>query len=347
MFGPRISREIEGGELVEEHMETKLDRHNDELIFNGSRGVPAITAAAALPRHLRLLHQDHAATIIREQLLVEPLVRVQLAGAAPLLILCVAGSPSSPQSPPLCVMNEDPRPYPPKAILAEGHSLILLRRAGLLRDKLGSSRAPLSAAAAHSAVRRHRHFACCCHAAPLFVLLHQNHAAAAIIREQPLLEPLVRVRSSEPLRCAILSRRRARRRPHARRHVSKSSACVIYAALLPRQNSSLFTDLKSMISVGLASIASNTCDFRKAVHGENTLPVLCIGHGGGSLPLFLPTREQRRRAGSRGADQRPRSKGADQRAEAPTSDQGAEATSEPASRGDQRTREQRRPATSE
>ncbi|KAK9162565.1 hypothetical protein Syun_003467 [Stephania yunnanensis] len=91
-----------------------------------------------------------------------------------------------------------------------------------------------------------------------------------------------------------------------------------------------------MISVGLASIASNTCDFRKAVHGENTLPVLCIGHRGGSLPLFLPTREQRRRAGSRGADQRPGSRGTNQGAEASTSDLGAEATSEPESRGDQR-----------
>ncbi|KAK9101028.1 hypothetical protein Scep_024458 [Stephania cephalantha] len=36
-------------------------------------------------------------------------------------------------------MNEDPRPYPPKAILAQGHTPILLCRAGLLRDKLGSS----------------------------------------------------------------------------------------------------------------------------------------------------------------------------------------------------------------
>ncbi|KAK9151190.1 hypothetical protein Syun_009499 [Stephania yunnanensis] len=36
-------------------------------------------------------------------------------------------------------MNEDPRPYPPKAILAQGHTLILLCRVGLLRDELGSS----------------------------------------------------------------------------------------------------------------------------------------------------------------------------------------------------------------
>ncbi|KAK9125842.1 hypothetical protein Scep_014688 [Stephania cephalantha] len=36
-------------------------------------------------------------------------------------------------------MNEDPRTYPPKAILAQGHTPILLCRVGLLRDKLGSS----------------------------------------------------------------------------------------------------------------------------------------------------------------------------------------------------------------
>ncbi|KAK9140510.1 hypothetical protein Scep_010191 [Stephania cephalantha] len=35
--------------------------------------------------------------------------------------------------------HRHPRPYPPKAILAQGHTPILLCRAGLLRDKLGSS----------------------------------------------------------------------------------------------------------------------------------------------------------------------------------------------------------------
>ncbi|KAK9125871.1 hypothetical protein Scep_014717 [Stephania cephalantha] len=42
-------------------------------------------------------------------------------------------------------MNEDPRPYPPKDILAQGHTPILLCRpgysatSGLLRDEPGSS----------------------------------------------------------------------------------------------------------------------------------------------------------------------------------------------------------------
>ncbi|KAF6156414.1 hypothetical protein GIB67_009072 [Kingdonia uniflora] len=48
--------------------------------------------------------------------------------------------------------------------------------------------------------------------------------------------------------------------------------------------------LKSMISVGLATIASSNFNFMNAVHGEKPLRVLCIGHGGGSLPLFLASK---------------------------------------------------------
>ncbi|KAK9098689.1 hypothetical protein Syun_025734 [Stephania yunnanensis] len=65
-----------------------------------------------------------------------------------------------------------------------------------------------------------------------------------------------------------------------------------------------------MISVGSATIASSTCDFRKVVYGEKTLRVLCIGHGGGSLPLFLPTKEQRHRPATREQRRRPGSRGA-------------------------------------
>ncbi|KAK9113822.1 hypothetical protein Syun_020619 [Stephania yunnanensis] len=39
----------------------------------------------------------------------------------------------------MTMVYEDPRSSPPKAILAQGHTPILLCRAGLLRDKLGSS----------------------------------------------------------------------------------------------------------------------------------------------------------------------------------------------------------------
>ena len=42
-----------------------------------------------------------------------------------------------------------------------------------------------------------------------------------------------------------------------------------------------------MLSVGLASIASCNYDLMNAVHGKKTMNILCIGHGGGSLPLFL------------------------------------------------------------
>lgn len=45
--------------------------------------------------------------------------------------------------------------------------------------------------------------------------------------------------------------------------------------------------LKSMVSAGFASLASSNYDLLSAVHGNKPLSVLCIGHGGGSLPLFL------------------------------------------------------------
>lgn len=51
-----------------------------------------------------------------------------------------------------------------------------------------------------------------------------------------------------------------------------------------------FADLKSMVSVGLSTIASCGYDIINAVHGKKTMNILCIGHGGGSLPLFLASR---------------------------------------------------------
>ncbi|GAB2295303.1 hypothetical protein Dimus_029476 [Dionaea muscipula] len=44
---------------------------------------------------------------------------------------------------------------------------------------------------------------------------------------------------------------------------------------------------KSMVSVGLVSLASCKYTLRNAARGKETMRVLCIGHGGGSLPLFL------------------------------------------------------------
>ena len=48
-----------------------------------------------------------------------------------------------------------------------------------------------------------------------------------------------------------------------------------------------FADLKSMVSAGLASVSSCNYDLKSAVFGKKTMNILCIGHGGGSLPLFL------------------------------------------------------------
>ncbi|KAK3187684.1 hypothetical protein Dsin_027245 [Dipteronia sinensis] len=50
--------------------------------------------------------------------------------------------------------------------------------------------------------------------------------------------------------------------------------------------------LKSMVSVGLATMASCYHDPMNAVHRQKSMKILCIGHGGGSLPLFLASKIQ-------------------------------------------------------
>ncbi|XP_050217089.1 uncharacterized protein LOC126667975 [Mercurialis annua] len=48
--------------------------------------------------------------------------------------------------------------------------------------------------------------------------------------------------------------------------------------------------IKSMISAGFTTIASSNYDLVGAVCGRKTMRILCIGHGGGSLPLFLASK---------------------------------------------------------
>lgn len=54
----------------------------------------------------------------------------------------------------------------------------------------------------------------------------------------------------------------------------------------------MFADVKSMISAGLATISSCNYDLHKAIYGTKTMNILCIGHGGGSIPLFLASKIQ-------------------------------------------------------
>nr|GEW00525.1 S-adenosyl-L-methionine-dependent methyltransferases superfamily protein [Tanacetum cinerariifolium] len=49
------------------------------------------------------------------------------------------------------------------------------------------------------------------------------------------------------------------------------------------------TNLKSMVTVGLASLSCNY-DLLNYVYAKNTLKFLCIRYGGGSLPLFLASK---------------------------------------------------------
>lgn len=51
-------------------------------------------------------------------------------------------------------------------------------------------------------------------------------------------------------------------------------------------------DLKSMVSAGLATLASSDFDLGDVVRGNKPMNILCIGHGGGSLPLFLANKIQ-------------------------------------------------------
>ncbi|KAL9255368.1 hypothetical protein AKJ16_DCAP20536, partial [Drosera capensis] len=73
---------------------------------------------------------------------------------------------------------------------------------------------------------------------------------------------------------------------------TRQSTVKVMAASLSSKPGSVFLmqqDTKSMASVGLASLSCCGFDLSSAAHSENPLRVLCIGHGGGSLPLFLAT----------------------------------------------------------
>ncbi|XP_022887180.1 uncharacterized protein LOC111403058 [Olea europaea var. sylvestris] len=48
--------------------------------------------------------------------------------------------------------------------------------------------------------------------------------------------------------------------------------------------------VKSMISAGLTTMSSCDYDLKNAILGKKKMNVLCIGHGGGSIPLFLASK---------------------------------------------------------
>lgn len=58
--------------------------------------------------------------------------------------------------------------------------------------------------------------------------------------------------------------------------------------------SNILADTKSMVVAGLTALSSTDYDLRTAITGKQTMRVLCIGHGGGSLPLFLASKIQGR-----------------------------------------------------
>lgn len=47
-----------------------------------------------------------------------------------------------------------------------------------------------------------------------------------------------------------------------------------------------------MVLAGLTTIASCNYDIISTLQGKKKMHILCIGHGGGSLPLFLASKIQ-------------------------------------------------------
>ena len=45
-----------------------------------------------------------------------------------------------------------------------------------------------------------------------------------------------------------------------------------------------------MVSAGFTTLVACNYDLVGAVYGERMLRILCVGHGGGSLPLFLASK---------------------------------------------------------
>ncbi|CAN1279071.1 hypothetical protein LINPERPRIM_LOCUS16874 [Linum perenne] len=63
-------------------------------------------------------------------------------------------------------------------------------------------------------------------------------------------------------------------------------------SVLAYPSSKPYVDLKSMVASGLTAIASCGFDLAGVAYGKKKMRILCIGHGGGSLPLFLASKLQ-------------------------------------------------------
>ncbi|XP_043722638.1 uncharacterized protein LOC122669837 isoform X1 [Telopea speciosissima] len=68
----------------------------------------------------------------------------------------------------------------------------------------------------------------------------------------------------------------------------KSDPASVY--LMPQAHCLAVPYLKSMVSVGLATLASCNYNLMSAIDGKKSMRILCVGHGGGSLPLFLASK---------------------------------------------------------
>uniref|UniRef100_A0A0D9W724 Uncharacterized protein n=1 Tax=Leersia perrieri TaxID=77586 RepID=A0A0D9W724_9ORYZ len=82
---------------------------------------------------------------------------------------------------------------------------------------------------------------------------------------------------------------------HTRQSVAKVMACYRSSGdagmyLMQQPHCLPVPYVKSMVSAGLTALPSCSFDLHQAASGQNNMKILCIGHGGGSLPLFLASK---------------------------------------------------------
>ncbi|XP_021721574.1 uncharacterized protein LOC110689155 [Chenopodium quinoa] len=84
--------------------------------------------------------------------------------------------------------------------------------------------------------------------------------------------------------------------------VTRQSAVKVMAAIKMSDSSSVYymqqphvlavPYTKSMVAAGFTALSSTKYDLVNAVNGKKQMRVLCVGHGGGSLPLFIASKIQ-------------------------------------------------------
>lgn len=70
-------------------------------------------------------------------------------------------------------------------------------------------------------------------------------------------------------------------------YIDTDPSCLF---LMQQPHCLAFPYVKSMVSIGLTALASTNFDLKSAVSGKQKMRILCIGNGGGTIPLFLASK---------------------------------------------------------